>query len=483
MENGGAKRITISAIAAAAVLGTVGGVAQRSAGYALQASGGDAWAYRNMVSAMDEVAHFLSSPLFIILASAAAGIAIYSWVDLIVRKWRERWQLTERLSFSAPDRKLVAMTLMLFFGSAFALTALWVAGERFLAKPIDGAARSTNSPVTPAPSKLALADFEQRRVLLNSFFKLTNGQIRSVYDAVWPLYNDQPRLINTNQKAVFQALEQVRSGLIAALADLEPIIRDSESYPDIRNLNWNFEQPLLGILNEMISRLTVPVQGGVVVHVDSKETDELKTGISALGKWIETTKGAIQNKKANDDAAEIIGTRDATGSKANPSGASFLILASPPELEGSPLGWQKSPYLGWQKQNDGSIQARTIGIQGKNIGEEEVQLTDAYIVSGITGRRLNLNIFGRNPNGTGSMTAPKDTHPIPPNANMQLSTEELNGTAGIQENDFLKEWGTIYFTTEYNGEKHRITYDRKIMEALFEKEKPKPAEPHVARRQ
>jgi hypothetical protein len=335
----------------------------------------------------------------------------------------------------------------------------------------------------PFRKKLASEDFEQRRILLNALFKFANGEVRNTYDVAWGLYNDQPRLINTNQKAVFHALEQVRSGLISASADLKPLIRDSENYADIRNLDWNFEHPLLGTLNEMISRLNVSVQNGVVVHVDSKETDELKAGISALGKWIETTKNVIQAKKAEDDVAEIIGTKEASGAKTNSSGASFLILEPPPELEGSPLGWQKSPYLGWQKQTDGSIQARTIAIHGKNVGKEEVQLTDPYIVSGITGRRLNLNIFGRNPDGTGSMTLPKDTYPIPPDANMQLSTEELNGTAGVQENDFLKEWGTIYFTTEYNGEKHRFTYDRKTMEALFEKEKPKPPDPHVARRQ
>lgn len=477
MENGAVKRITLSAIAAALVLGAIGGVAQQSAGYALRASGGDVWTYRAMVSAMDNVAHFLTSPLFIVLTCAVAGAAIYSWADLILRKWRERWKLTERLSFGISDRKLVAMTLLLFFGSGFALCALWVAGERFLATPITGATISTNTRQAGQTSiagypKLALADFEQRRVLLNNLFKISNGQIRSVYEIAWTLYNDQPRLINTNQKAVFQTLEQVRSELISANSDLNPLIRDSEIYPDIRNLSWNFHQPLLGTLNEMINRLRVPVQTGVVLNIDSKETDELRTGIDALGKWIETTKDFVQAKKAEDDAAEIIGTKDRAGAKANPSGASFLILEPPPELEGSPLGWQKSPYLGWQKQTDGSIQARTIAILGKNVGKEEVQLTDAYIVSGITGKRLNLNIFGRNPDGTGSMTLPKDTYPVPPDANMQLSTEELNGVAGVQENDFLKEWGTIYFTAEYNGERHRITYDRKTMEALFEKESP-----------
>jgi hypothetical protein len=135
MESGGAKRLTISAIAAALILGAIGGIAQKSAGYALQASGGDAWAYRTMVRAMDEAAHFLTSPLLIIIASIAAGAAMYSWGDLIIRKWSERWRLTtDRLSFGFLDRKLIAMTLMLFFGGGFALTTLWVTGELILSK-------------------------------------------------------------------------------------------------------------------------------------------------------------------------------------------------------------------------------------------------------------------------------------------------------------------------------------------------------------
>lgn len=94
--------------------------------------------------------------------------------------------------------------------------------------------------------------------------------------------------------------------------------------------------------------------------------------------------------------------------------ATNIQLGAPPDLEGSPLAWESAPYLGWQKQSDGRIDARTIAIRGKNIGKEEVQLTDAYIVSGITGKRLSMTIFGRNPDGTGSMTLPKDTYPIHP---------------------------------------------------------------------
>jgi hypothetical protein len=150
MENGLAKRFTLSAIAAALLLGALGGAAQQTAGYALQASGGDAWAYRTTVSAMDKAAHFLTSPLFIIVACAAAGAAIYSWADFIVRKWNERWRQAGRLSFASPDRKLIAMSLMLIFGSGFVLSTLWVAVERFAksSPPEQRLASPTEGPVS-----------------------------------------------------------------------------------------------------------------------------------------------------------------------------------------------------------------------------------------------------------------------------------------------------------------------------------------------
>jgi hypothetical protein len=67
-------------------------------------------------------------------------------------------------------------------------------------------------------------------------------------------------------------------------------------------------------------------------------------------------------------------------------------VAPPPDREGAPLAWNKMPALGLQRQSTGSIQIRSIGIIGQNIGSEEVQLNDAYIVSGVTGIRIDLKI-------------------------------------------------------------------------------------------
>jgi hypothetical protein len=90
MGDGTGKRVTLSGIAAVLVLGAIGGLAQQSARYALRTSGGDALAYRFMAFVASEAAHYLTSPIFITIACAAVGAAIYSWADFVVRRWIDR---------------------------------------------------------------------------------------------------------------------------------------------------------------------------------------------------------------------------------------------------------------------------------------------------------------------------------------------------------------------------------------------------------
>jgi len=154
---------------------------------------------------------------------------------------------------------------------------------------------------------LSSIDYDERRRILNTFYKHVNGPIRDTYGLAWGLYNDQPRLINANQKGVYEELVKIRQQLISEWQDLvAPLVRDAELYADIRNLNWNFHSTtLLPTLNELINVLRIPVESGNSVFVDSKETDKLKTGIQALGQWIEDTKDGIQKLRAKDDDAQV----------------------------------------------------------------------------------------------------------------------------------------------------------------------------------
>jgi hypothetical protein len=176
----------------------------------------------------------------------------------------------------------------------------------------------------------------------------------------------------------------------------------------------------------------------------------------------------------------VIAARISSLSTPTPVMTGFLSVGSEPEREGSPLAWTKQPVLGWQKQSDGSIQARTIEVDGKNIGNEEIQLDDVYIISGVTGKRLDMKIeAAQDRTSTATMAFAKDTNPVPPGAYIKARTGELNGTQGIMEQEFLRDWGTIYFMAEYAGQKHRIIFNRSTIASLFEQQRPQPIPPHV----
>lgn len=156
-------------------------------------------------------------------------------------------------------------------------------------------------------------------------------------------------------------------------------------------------------------------------------------------------------------------------------------LGSPPGQQprsDEPLVWSRTPILGSTKDANGTIHAHSIGIVGKNIGTEEVQLDDLYIVSDVTGARIDLKV--QIPN-EGTILA-KDTNPIPPDAFIQLSSDEFNPTAGVSEKDFMRDWGAIRFVAEYGGQKHQTSFGHATIEALFDAQRPNFVPPQVSRK-
>jgi hypothetical protein len=166
--------------------------------------------------------------------------------------------------------------------------------------------RIIEDPGHPRAKQLSRTDYEKRSRLIIGFFQLVNTQVRGAFDELWGIYNDQPRQINSNQKGVYDTMFSARAKLIEADKDLNPLVRESELYPDIRGLNWNYQSPILQSLNELINKLRLPVQNGTIIFIDSKETDQLKQGIDVLAKWIEYTKAALTKIRESDDAAVIV---------------------------------------------------------------------------------------------------------------------------------------------------------------------------------
>jgi hypothetical protein len=145
--------------------------------------------------------------------------------------------------------------------------------------------------------------------------------------------------------------------------------------------------------------------------------------------------------------------------------------------EPEPIVWSKTPILGWTKAPDGTIYTHTFGIAGKNVGKDEVQLERLYIESGLTGARVELKV--QIPN-EGAVAA-RDTNPIPADAFIELVSDEFAPTIGVAESEFLRDWGAVRFVAEYDGQKHRMIFDRATIDALFDAQRPK-SEPHVSRK-
>jgi hypothetical protein len=156
--------------------------------------------------------------------------------------------------------------------------------------------------------------------LLNAYFDLVNGSIRKIFETAWPLYNDQPRLINAEPKSVLASLQKIKADASSVAPQIDALVRKSELYPDIRNgLDWNFQSSLAESVNGIIPMLEGSVSAGTSVHIDSKVTDKLRDGINNFRQWIEKTKEAIVKLRAEDDAAEILAPDTSTQKREEPT--------------------------------------------------------------------------------------------------------------------------------------------------------------------
>jgi len=159
----------------------------------------------------------------------------------------------------------------------------------------------------------------------------------------------------------------------------------------------------------------------------------------------------------------------------------YEFEATLPQLEGAPLAWTKTPHLRWLPRADGGRDIISVFIEGKNVEEKELKLESAYIISGITGTRLEMKIEvvdGRNVHRVSVTNA----GPIPPQAKIKMLSAELNGDEGVEESQFAKYWGTLSFVVEFDGKEHRRIYDRKAIDAALAEEEIDPPEPHVTLR-
>lgn len=140
---------------------------------------------------------------------------------------------------------------------------------------------------------------------------------------------------------------------------------------------------------------------------------------------------------------------------------------------GRPIAWIKYPIIGRNPTDPSKIY--DLMFAGTNVKETEVELTDAYVISGVDGTRQDLMILLISPLRKATPAAVK---PIPTQAQIYLMAN-LNGDAGISETDFHQRWATFSLIIEYkHDDPERITFDQKTVAEALSRVTPHPSARH-----
>jgi len=114
-------------------------------------------------------------------------------------------------------------------------------------------------------------------------------------------------------------------------------------------------------------------------------------------------------------------------------------------------------------------------ISGSNTSTSEIQLKDAYIVSGITGARKSMMVDLA---GDGKVL-PSETNPFPPGAKFDLWADL---SPGLSEREILEQWGKIYFNAEYGETKYKKMIDEEYITTLLRGDPRSKLGPHVGKK-
>ncbi len=149
-------------------------------------------------------------------------------------------------------------------------------------------------------------------------------------------------------------------------------------------------------------------------------------------------------------------------------------------FDGRPLGfWWGASYLDIRPLpgTTTSLTISTFNVRGKNLGVEEVQIADAYIISGVDSTKLPM-LIAATPSG---WTDVKDILPVPPNAEFFLQADFSSDHKDMPEAEFMKRWSHFRVVIQSNNGtvRHDIT-ENEIRSWLYINH-PELA-PHVTRR-
>jgi hypothetical protein len=157
-------------------------------------------------------------------------------------------------------------------------------------------------------------------------------------------------------------------------------------------------------------------------------------------------------------------------------------VSPPHQANPAPTTAASSDQIAWLDDNvtfvtAGSNMVRAFILSGTNTSKTPVKLTNAYVISEITGEQKVLEVEV----GPGVNLAPiSEINEIPPNAQLRLWA--YFGETGIAVTDFLGRWGSFIFHAEYASIKHDTGFSRDTVEKFARMAFPELG-PHITRRQ
>jgi hypothetical protein len=107
------------------------------------------------------------------------------------------------------------------------------------------------------------------------------------------------------------------------------------------------------------------------------------------------------------------------------------------------------------------------------LGLKKIKLDDAYFLSGIDSRRVNVTI-----NWGGKRYKISEIKPIPAGAFLYIISDSIGPDEGLTQDEFLNDWAIIYFIAKYNGITQRIPFDQEAVKSMLRR--PLEPFPHVS---
>ena len=164
------------------------------------------------------------------------------------------------------------------------------------------------------------------------------------------------------------------------------------------------------------------------------------------------------------------------------------IQPSAPLTQTDPLNidWNNAKIEGWLPGED-VVRIGDISVPAQNVSKYEINIQDAYIISGIDGMKTNMVI---SPPGIGGEIPVNDLAPVPPNAKLIFQVSfprglpDSRGNFGMKETEFMQRWGIFSVVIKYDGKEFRKDFDRTFIATQLREFHPDDPNllPHVSRR-